>query len=313
MIDFVGLPGPFAPMSSAVTVGTFDGVHRGHQEILKELLRVARSRGERSVLVTFDPHPLKIVRPENAPRLLTTRSEKEALLNDWEVDAIAFVPFRTELAQYDPARFVREILVEHFGLAHLVIGYDHGFGRGRTGDVATLKQIGAEMGFEVDVIEPFQVDRKNVSSSGIRSCVQEGDVAAAAAGLGRPFSLIGTVVRGAGRGGPDLGMPTANVEVSDADKLIPPAGIYAVRTGTGKKKGSGVMHIGPRPTFESAKATLEVHLFDFFGDLYGKSLRVEFVERIRGIEKFDSAEALGAAMQADGIAARRILEAVRQK
>jgi len=287
---------------SAVTVGTFDGVHLGHQSVIAELLRVARDRNERSVLVTFDPHPLYIVRPQEAPKLLTTRAEKEALLAPYRIDVVAFIPFTYELSQYDPARFVREILIEQFGLAHLIIGYDHGFGRGRSGDVDTLKQIGSEIGFEVDVVEPHQAEGANVSSSKIRGQLLAGDVVHAAAGLGRPFSLQGLVVRGDGRGR-DLGMPTANIEVEDPRKLIPLEGIYAVHA-NGRP---GVMHIGPRPTFEGAHASLEVHIFDFADDLYGQLVTVEFVERIRGIQKFDSAEALAAAMQADAVSARRIL------
>jgi riboflavin kinase/FMN adenylyltransferase len=147
VIDLQALPGPFPPRTSALTVGTFDGVHRGHQEVLRELTRVAKSRNERSVLVTFDPHPLKIVRPEHAPKLLTTRAEKEAIVSEYDVDVVAFVPFTYELSQYDPERFVREILIGHFGLSHLIIGYDHGFGRGRSGDVETLIKIGGRVGF----------------------------------------------------------------------------------------------------------------------------------------------------------------------
>lgn len=284
-----------------MTVGTFDGVHRGHQEVLNELLRIARERRERSVLVTFDPHPLKIVRPHEAPKLLTTPAEKEAIIATYDVDVIAHVPFTPELSQYDPARFVREILVDRFGLAHLVIGYDHGFGRGRSGDVETLRAIGGDIGFEVDVVEPYQVAGDKISSSKIRSMLLHGDVAGAAAALGRPYPLSGKVVRGDGRGHA-LGMPTANLEVSDPDKLVPLEGIYAVRVGG----LPAVAHIGPRPTFEGARASIEVHIFDFNGELYGHTLTVEFVERLRDIEKFSSAAELAAAMQADARRARSI-------
>lgn len=302
MVDLSGLPGPFASRSSAITVGTFDGVHRGHQQVLQELKRVARSRRERSVLVTFDPHPLKIVRPEHAPRLLTTPAEKEEIIAAYDIDVVAHVPFTTELSQYDPERFVAEILVGHFGLSHLVIGYDHGFGRGRSGDVDTLKAVGRTMGFEVDVVAPYQIDSENVSSSKIRTALLRGDVAAATAGLGRPYSLRGTVVRGDGRGRA-LDMPTANLEVGDRDKLIPLEGIYAV-TANGLP---GVAHLGPRPTFEGARGSIEVHVFGVDEDLYGRQLDVMFHERLRGIEKFGSTRELAAAMQADAAAARRAL------
>jgi riboflavin kinase / FMN adenylyltransferase len=292
---------------SAVTVGTFDGVHLGHQEVLDELVRVARERGERSVLVTFDPHPLKIVRPDDAPRLLTTPKEKEAIIAQYGIDVVSHIPFTYELSQYPPERFVREILVGRFGLAHLVIGYDHGFGKGRSGDVETLRAIGAKMGFEVDVVEPFKLDGENISSTKIRAVLMAGDVVAAARGLGRPYSLWGIVVRGEGIGGPGLGMPTANIEIREADKLLPMDGIYAVRA----NGMDGVAHLGPRPTFPGVAATIEVHLLDFSGDLYGKTLTLEFIERIRAVEKFGSMTDLADAMRQDASDARKILQGVR--
>ena len=290
------------PERSCITVGTFDGVHRGHQKVIAELLGVAADRGERSVLVTFDPHPLYIVRPDHAPKLLTTRSEKEQLLNSYGIDEVAFIPFTHELSQYEPDRFVREILIERYGLSHLIIGYDQGFGRGRSGDVSTLREIGEKLGFEVDAVPPFKDHGENVSSSHIRAQLLAGDVASAAAGLGRPFSLRGTVVHGDGRGGKELGMPTANLEIAEPEKLIPFEGIYAVRA----NGLPGVMHVGPRPTIHGAGSALEVHIFDFAGDLYGQVLTVEFVARIRGVERFESMAELAAAMQADAAVARDI-------
>jgi riboflavin kinase/FMN adenylyltransferase len=288
---------------SCITVGTFDGVHLGHQKVIQELLEHARARGERSVLITFDPHPLYIVKPQIAPRLLTTRADKDALLETFGIDDVAFIPFTKELSQLEPAQFVQQILIDRYGLSHLIIGYDHGFGRGRSGDVDTLKKIGADTGFEVDVVEPHKDHGENVSSSHIRAQLQAGDVASAAAGLGRAYSLSGVVVHGDGRGAKELGMATANLSVSDSDKLIPFEGIYAVRAnGMG-----GVMHVGPRPTIPGAGPALEVHVFDFSGDLYGSSLTVEFVARVRGVERFSSMEALARQMHLDAKEARRIL------
>lgn len=274
--------------------------------MITELLTRAKQRKERSVLVTFDPHPLYVVRPEQAPRLLSTREEKETLLGNFGIDEVQFIPFTRELSQYEPERFVREILIGRFGMSHLVIGYDHGFGRGRSGDVDTLREIGQLQGFGVEVIEPHRDQGENISSSHIRAQLLAGDVVSAARALGRPYSLSGIVVRGDGRGAKDLGMATANLELREPEKLIPFEGIYAVRA-----NGRGaVMHIGPRPTIPGAGSALEVHILDFEGNLYGNTLRVEFVGRVRGVERFSSMAALAEAMQRDVHAARDILGAV---
>lgn len=288
---------------SSITVGTFDGVHRGHQEVLDELVSIARERSQRSVLVSFDPHPLKVLRPDDAPKLLTTPVEKEDIIIQYGIDLVAHIPFTHELSEYEPERFVTEILIGQYGLDHLVIGYDHGFGKGRSGDVETLRKIGAELGFGVTVVEPYRMRGETISSSKIRRALVDGDVAFAADSLGRPYSLRGHVVRGNGMGARELGMPTANIAINDPDKLVPCEGIYAVRS----EGRPGVAHIGPRPTIGDARQTIEVHLFGFSGDLYGQPLSMEFYERIRGIEKFDSMEELRKAMHQDAQKARAIL------
>lgn len=291
---------------SVVTVGTFDGVHRGHWRVLEKLAQVARERGVRSVLVTFDPHPLRIVRPEAAPPLLSTPAEKMEILAQADIDRVAFLRFTKQLAAYTPEQFVEEILIGRFNMEHLVIGYDHGFGRGRSGDVDTLKEIGARMGFGVDVVAPVDDGAEPVSSSRIRHALQEGDVAAAARGLGRPYSLTGTVVRGEGAGR-KLGFPTANLDVGSSDKLIPHEGIYAVRAALRDRIVDGVLHLGPRPTFAGLPPSVELHIFDFDGDLYGHRVRVDFIERIRDIAAFASVDALVRAMEADCEEGRRLL------
>jgi riboflavin kinase / FMN adenylyltransferase len=226
------LPAPLPQdgRGAVVTVGTFDGVHRGHLAVLAELRRQAAGTGRRSVLVTFHPHPLRIVRPDAAPSLLTTPDEKKEILAETGIDYAVFLAFTPALSRFSPRRFVEEVLVRRLGLAHLVIGYDHGFGRGRSGDVNTLREIGAEIGFRVDVVDAVPLDGEPVSSSRIRKALIAGDVRAAAAALGRPYSLRGTVVRGDGRGR-QLGFPTANLRVNDPDKLLPFEGVYAVRPG----------------------------------------------------------------------------------
>jgi riboflavin kinase / FMN adenylyltransferase len=303
------LPGAaLPPRSAVVTVGTFDGVHRGHQAVLHTLVAVARERRQQSVILTFDPHPLHVIRPETAPRLLTTTEERSALLRAAGADRVSVLPFTRELSSYPPRRFVEDVLLEHFGLDHLVIGYDHGFGKDRTGDVGTLQSIGAELGFGVTVVPHTDLHDAPISSTRIRRLLQEGDVVEAAEALGRPYSIAGNVVRGDGRGR-SLGFPTANLDIGAPEKLLPADGIYAVVVQMGDTAGSleGVLHLGERPTFAGASSTIEVMLFEFDGDLYGERLRVEFHGRVRGIERFDNVDELVSAMNGDVLAARNIL------
>jgi riboflavin kinase / FMN adenylyltransferase len=292
---------------AVVTVGTFDGVHRGHWRVLQALCRVAAERGARSLLVTFDPHPLRIVRPEAAPPLLTTPAEKIEILAQSAVERVAFLRFTPELAAFSPRSFVEHVLIARLGMTHLVIGYDHGFGRGRSGDVDTLREIGTRLGFSVDVVPPVNDAAGPISSSRIRRALQAGDVVSAALGLGRPYALTGTVVRGQGQGR-RLGIPTANLEVGHADKLLPHEGIYAVRAALRDRFLDGVLHLGPRPTFAGLPPSVELHLFDFDDDIYGDRVSVHFVERVRDIAHFDSVDMLVRAMEADCAAARRALD-----
>ncbi|MGB1841997.1 MAG: bifunctional riboflavin kinase/FMN adenylyltransferase, partial [Longimicrobiales bacterium] len=195
---------------TVATVGTFDGVHRGHWTVLREIRQRADATGRRSVLVTFDPHPLRIVRPEHAPLMLTTPLEKKEILAEAGLDYAVFLSFTEALSRYEPRRFVEEILVERLRVEELVIGYDHGFGRDREGDPTTLRDIGDELGFTVDVVPPVAVGAEAVSSSRIRRMLLEGRVSEVIEPLGRPYSIRGIVVRGEGRG-KGLGFPTANL------------------------------------------------------------------------------------------------------
>jgi riboflavin kinase/FMN adenylyltransferase len=257
--------------------------------------------------VTFHPHPLKIVRPDEAPFLLTTPTEKKEILAETGLDYAVFLSFNHVLAAYSPRRFVEEILLHRLGVEELVIGYDHGFGRGRSGDAETLKNIGAALGVEVDVVSPILAREAPVSSSRIRGALLAGDVRAAQEGLGRPYSLRGLVVRGEGRGR-TLGFPTANLRVPVNGKLIPPPGVYAVQ---GVLRGGvhrGAIHIGPRPTFRGSPPTIELHLIDFDGDLYGEEIRVDFIRFLREVRPFSSASSLVQQMRADVEKARRLLK-----
>ncbi len=292
---------------TVLTVGTFDGVHRGHQDVLARLAARARQRGLRSLLVTFEPHPLEVVNPDAAPPLLTPGREKIAALAESGVDYVAVVPFTRALASYEASQFVDLVLRERLRMRELFIGHDHGFGRGRAGDVRVLQALGAERGFDVDVVEPVSApDGHPVSSTGIRRAVAGGDLQRAALALGRPYTATGSVVHGEKRGRL-LGFPTLNVTLPSARKLLPPEGVYAVRVYTPTGAYGGMLNLGPRPTFGDATRSLEAHLFDVEGDWYGQTVQVEFAARLRDTRRFDGVEALTAQLMRDAQHARRAL------
>ena len=298
-------------MDTVATVGTFDGVHRGHQGVLAEIVQRARTRGLASLIVTFDRHPLEIVNPPAAPRLLTLPDEKRALLAQLGLDRIELLPFTAELARLAPEEFVRQVLRAQYGMRELVLGYVHGFGRGRTGDVELVQRLAREDGFAVDVVDAVRDDGQPISSSLIRTAVAHGDLAAAQRWLGRRYGATGVVERGAGRGR-TIGIPTINLAPPDPRKLLPPDGVYAVwvelpgkgEGGSGRRHG-GMMNQGPRPTFGVTARALEVHLFDFAGELYGETVTVEWVRRLRDVRTFPSREALVEQLGRDAVAARQ--------
>jgi riboflavin kinase/FMN adenylyltransferase len=289
-----------------VTVGSFDGVHRGHQAVLAEIIRRARAAGRASVLVTFEPHPLQVLQPEAAPQLLTTAPERREVLAQSGLDYVSFLRFDRALAALPPEAFVRDVLVERYGVQELVIGHDHGFGRGRSGDVTLLRALGERLGFAVDVVAPVQVDGAPVSSSRIRRAVAAGDLSGAAALLGRPYQASGRVVAGERRGRL-LGVPTINLGDVPPSKLLPPDGVYAVWVEWRGGRAGGMMNQGGRPTFGDGRRILEAHLFDFAGDLYGEWVRIEWVERLRDVQRFASAEQLMAQLQRDRAHAEAVL------
>ena len=299
-----GLPRDNRPV--IVTVGTFDGVHLGHWRVLEEIGSRAAAVDGRSVLVTFDPHPLRIVRPAAAPPLLTTPDEKKAVLAESRLDFVVFVAFTPELREYSPRRFVTELLLSRLGMSELVIGYDHGFGKGRSGDVDTLRVIAAECGFALDVVDAVHADEAAISSTSIRRALLEGRLGEANRGLGRPYPLTGIVVRGDGRGR-ELGFPTANIRVSGKHKLVPAAGIYACHASVAGGRHLGALHIGPRPSFPGADPTVEVFLLDFDGELYGHEMRLELVEHLRPVAAFDTVRSLKEQIRADVERTRAIL------
>ncbi len=295
---------------TVVTVGTFDGVHRGHRAILEEIALRARAKGRHSVLLTFDRHPLRVVRPDEAPPLLTTPNEKKEILAQFELDYVAFVAFTLAFSRYTPEEFVREVLVRRLRAAELVIGYDHGFGRGRTGDVDVLRKLGQSWGFDVDVVAEIDVEGGPVSSTRIRQALARGDTSEAGRLLGRPYSIRGTVVHGFGRGR-ELGFPTANISPPPPEKLLPAEGIYAVRASVRGEVREGLLHLGPRPTFAGSPPAIELYLLDFDRDIYGEPVVVEFLERLREIRPFSTIAELVAQMREDRDIAIRYFSARR--
>jgi riboflavin kinase/FMN adenylyltransferase len=291
---------PRRSRETVVTVGSFDGVHLGHQAVLEEIARRAEAANRESVLVTFEPHPLEVVNPQAAPPLLTTGPERREVLAQTPLDLAYFIRFDRQVAGMSPEEFVRGVLLERCGMRELVIGHDHGFGRGRSGDVETLRQLGAVYGFDVDVVPPVDFGDQHVSSSRVRRAVAGGDLASAARMLGRPYTVSGVVGQGAGRGR-HLGVPTVNLTDVPSQKLLPPDGVYAVEVEWPGGRSGGMMHQGPRPTFADGRRALEAHLFDFEGDLYGEWVRITWVKRLRDVERFDSVEQLKQQMERDRV------------
>ena len=292
---------------ATVTVGTFDGVHRAHHAVLGETARRAEVAGRACVVVTFDPHPVEVVRPDRAPLRLTTEVERRAVMAACGVRHALVLRFDEALAALPPEQFVRDILVARCGMKELVIGYDHGFGRGRSGDADTLRRIGQTDGFEVAVVPQVEVEGIRVSSSAIRQCLVAGDLATAASMLGRRYDLMAQVGPGAGRGR-TLGVPTINLTGVSARKQLPPDGVYAVRVEWRGGRVGGMMNQGPRPTFGDDQRTLEAHLFGVDADLYGEWVRLEWVARLRDVRQFASPAELTRQLERDHAAALAALD-----
>ncbi|NNE44868.1 MAG: riboflavin biosynthesis protein RibF [Gemmatimonadetes bacterium] len=297
------MPGPFA-----LTVGVFDGVHRGHVAIVDTLLREARTSGASSVVVTLDPHPLAVLRPEAAPPMLSTADERCELLSRRGPDATLVYAFDRETAGLAPPDFLERLLPPGGDLAVLVIGYDFRMGKNRAAGLEELRDQGARQGFRVVEVRP-EGGSEPISSTRIRALVGEGRVSEAAELLGHRYLIQGEVIPGRGIGR-TLQFPTANVDVGNSSKLLPRFGVYAVLVrilGDDGPSRPGVMNLGVRPTFGATEPVLEVHLLDFEGDLRGRTVAVELVRRIREEQRFDGPEALAARIGEDVAEARKIL------
>lgn len=297
-----GVPAPmFAPRTSAITLGTFDGVHLGHRKIISALLSKARASGLRSVLLTFAPHPRTVVgKKDSAPvRLLTTTEEKLALLSELGLDCVIVVEFTKAFSELSPEEFVEKILLKEFGLAAMVIGYDHGFGRDRSGTLQTLERLSAKHSFSVEVIEELILSGRAVSSTQIRSLLSSGRLSEANMLLGSPYRITGKVIEGEQRGRL-IGFPTANLEIADSLKLVPSVGVYVADALLGDTKHRAMVNIGYRPTVSNAaRLSIEAHILNFSGNLYGRLLTTELLSRLRDEQKFPNLDALKAQLEID--------------
>jgi riboflavin kinase/FMN adenylyltransferase len=295
-------PSDAAP--AAVALGTFDGVHLGHRAILDAAVRRAREARIQAVACTFDPHPMDVLQPQRAPGAIASLDERLALIGERGIDATVVLAFTLELARMEPEAFVKDVLRARLQAQQVVVGYNHTFGRGARGDARLLEALAPRLGFEATVIPPLVIDDVPVSSSGIRAALRAGDVARAAHDLGRPYSIAGEVVSGAGRGR-RLGFPTANLRLERP--LAVPGGVYACRAQVAGREKPAVVNIGVRPTFEETVLAVEAYLLDFSGDLYGARMVLSFVARLRGEQKFESVGALTAQIGTDIEHARRVL------
>lgn len=288
-----------------LTVGAFDGVHRGHQALIRGVVARARETDRLAALITFHPHPAMVLAPDRTPRYLTTPGEKVALLEGLDLDVVVLLPFRLEMAMM-PARDFMEAASRHLRVRELWVGADFALGRSREGNVSYLQDLGRELGYEVHVVAPVVGGEEVISSSRIRSLLDEGNVEEATRLLGRYPSLAGEVVVGARRG-QVLGFPTANLEVRP-ERAVPADGVYAVFALLGKERYPAVANVGVRPSFDNGQRTVETHIFDFDRDIYGCDLVIEFVARIRDERRFEDIGDLVAQIERDGQTARRILD-----
>lgn len=290
---------------SCVTIGNFDGVHRGHQKLIRMTCDRARARGLSAVVVTFDPHPLRVLVGPETPPFITLTAQKIDLVGKLGPHAALVLPFSRAMAALTPEQFVKTYLVDGLHVKDLIIGYDYHMGKGRAGDYETLNALGKKYGFAVERIDPVSLGGAIVSSTRIRDLVQAGKVWEVRPLLSRFYQVAGTVVHGKGRGGKQLGFPTANLALDD--ELVPRLGVYAVWVGIDGDLHQGVANVGVNPTFGNNEISVEAHLLDFDRDLYGSFIRVHFVQRIRNERKFASLDELKNRIALDCDLARTIL------
>lgn len=290
-----------------ITIGTFDGIHKGHLDIINTLIEKSKKAGGRNFVITFEPHPRLVLSKENNIKLLTSIEEKKKIFEELGVENLLILKFTKEFAAKDYDNFIKDDIVNGIGAKHIVIGYDHKFGKNRSGDKNKLEKLGKKYGFDVDCISPVEVKGEVISSTKIRNSLNTGDVETAADYLGRNYRIAGKIVEGSKRG-KSIGFPTANVEPDYENKLIPKRGVYFVECQLGGKKLSGIMNIGFRPTFENEnRLVIEVHLYNFDENVYGREIEIIFIKRIRDEKKFNSKEELIKQIKADKEEGRKLI------
>ena len=286
--------------NTVLTVGTFDGVHEGHRALMETVVEKAKQRNARSVVVTFDPHPRTIIHSKSdGIKLLTTLKERAEILETIGVDVLVVIPFTRDFSLLSSEEFVKDVIHKKIGISEFIIGYDHHFGKDRSGTIETLERLGPELKFDVQVVSKKEMGDTTISSTVIRNeIIENGNMIKAADLLGRPYMLNALVIHGDERGR-KIGFPTANLQPEHQDKAIPKNGIYAVKVRVDGQWFSGMMNIGVRPTFDGVTKSLEVNIFDFKQMIYGKTVQIRFFDRIREEQKFESADKLKAQLQHD--------------
>lgn len=290
---------------SCVTIGNFDGVHKGHQKLIRLACSRAKAQGLTSVVVTFDPHPLRVLRSDRTPPFITLTRQKLELISQYGPEVCLLLNFTMEMAKLAPEDFVKKYLLEGVKMKEMIIGYDYHLGKGRAGNFETLTELGKKHGFTVDRLDPVSIEDAIVSSTRIRDLVQAGHVWQARPLLGRFYQVMGEVVHGMNRGGRLLGFPTANLKLMD--ELFPKPGVYAIWVEVDNEVYKGVANIGKNPTFGNDALSVEAHLLDFNGDLYGREIMVHFVQRIRDEKKFSGIDELKERITLDAELGRQIL------
>lgn len=294
--------------NSVITIGTFDGVHKGHQKLIERIRAISKQVNGENIIITFHPHPRIVINPEDKTlRLLNTIEEKIALLEKYGIDNLVIVPFSRDFSEQDAEDYVQNFLVKNFQPRHIVIGYDHKFGKNRTGDFNLLEKMKEQFGYELEEITKETLSDIDISSTKIRAALNTGDVSLANELSGHIYQFSGTVVKGL-QNGRKLGFPTANIQSNDEYKLIPQRGIYAVRVLYAGTTYNGMLSIGYNPTFEGKEQTVEVNILDFDKEIYGEQLTLEFVQYLREEKKFTSIEALIEAIRQDERNTRVLLE-----